>query len=120
MAPVWPVRHRGTARHADHGTSTTAGMDPANETGRDHGMIATPRTTTVAHHELLLPLNVHHSEVTSAIAVAVEGHSRNPHSIGDVTVGAENGALVITYRSLVPSTSASASVNAGVTPAEKK
>lgn len=93
------------------------GMDPANETGRDTGMIATPRVTTIAHHELLLPLGVHHSEVTEAIRLAVEGHERNPHSIGDVTVGADNGALVVAYRSLVPNTGPIAATSV---PTEKK
>jgi hypothetical protein len=63
-------------------------------------MQAEGRVRTVKHHELTLPLGAHHSEVSRAISVAVEGHGRNRRTVSDVTVTADDTHLIIGYQSL--------------------
>jgi len=65
-------------------------------------MQAEARIRTVRHHELILPLGAHHSEVSRAVSVAVEGWERgSTRRLGDVTVTADDTHLIISYQSLV-------------------
>lgn len=65
-------------------------------------MQAEARIRTVRHHELILPLGAHHTEVSRAISVAVEGWERGrSRRLSDVTVTADDTHLIIRYESLV-------------------
>lgn len=63
-------------------------------------MQAESRIRTVQHHELILPLDAHHTEVSKAISIAVEAHGRARRTLSDVTVTADDTHLIVGYQTL--------------------